>query len=308
MSIILDATAANTTPTAGQDKDLIKDSSVETFVQDVIEPSMEVPVVVDFWAPWCGPCKSLTPTIEKVTREAGGRVKLVKVNIDENQELAMQLRIQSVPTVYAFKGGRPVDGFQGAQPESEVRAFYERLAGGPIESPIAAILDQAAGALADDDHETAHGLYVGVLEREPQNETAIGGMIRCMVAMGEIEETRHFVDNMAEADRLKAPIASAISALELAETGYSKEDLDVARAKVAANPEDLQAQFDLGMACFATNKREEAVNAMIAIIRKDRSWNDDAGRTQLIKFFEAWGPMDPASVAGRRALSTVLFS
>ncbi|OSQ49964.1 thioredoxin [Thalassospira alkalitolerans] len=308
MSIILDANAPDATAAKGQDKDLIKDSSVETFTQDVIEASMETPVVVDFWAPWCGPCKSLTPTIEKVTREAGGRVKLVKVNIDENQELAAQLRIQSVPTVYAFKGGRPVDGFQGAQPESEVRAFYERLAGGPIESPIEAILEQAAAALAENDHETAHGHYVSVLERDQQNEIAIGGMIRCMVAMGEIEETRHFVENMAEADRLKAPISAAISALELAETGYSKEDLDDARAKVAADPNDLQAQFDLGMACFATNKRDDAVNAMITIIRKDRSWNDDAGRTQLIKFFEAWGPMDPASVAGRRALSTVLFS
>ncbi|MFV1851970.1 MAG: thioredoxin [Thalassospira sp.] len=308
MSIILDANAPETATSPNQAADLIKDSSVETFVQDVIEPSMEVPVVVDFWAPWCGPCKNLTPVIEKVTREAGGRVKLVKINIDENQELAMQLRIQSVPTVYAFKGGRPVDGFQGGQPESEVRAFYEKLAGGPIESPIEALLEQASAALAEDDFETAHGLYVGVLEREQENETAIGGMIRCMVGMGEVEETRHFVDNMSDIDRMKAPIAAAISALELAETGYSSADLDDARAKVAADPTDLQAQFDLGMACFATNKREDAVNAMIAIIRANREWNEDAGRTQLLKFFEAWGPMDPASVAGRRALSTVLFS
>ena len=308
MSIILDANAPDTATSQNQASDLIKDSSVETFVQDVIEPSMEVPVVVDFWAPWCGPCKSLTPTIEKVTREAGGRVKLVKINIDENQELAMQLRIQSVPTVYAFKGGRPVDGFQGAQPESEVRAFYEKLAGGPIESPIEALLEQASAALAEDDFETAHALYVSVLEREQENEIAIGGMIRCMVGMGEVEETRHFVDNMSDIDRMKAPIAAAISALELAETGYSSDDLDDARAKVAADPTDMQAQFDLGMACFATNKREEAVNAMITIIRTDREWNEDAGRTQLLKFFEAWGPMDPASVAGRRALSTVLFS
>lgn len=308
MSIILDANAPDTATSQNQASDLIKDSSVETFVQDVIEPSMEVPVVVDFWAPWCGPCKSLTPTIEKVTREAGGRVKLVKINIDENQELAMQLRIQSAPTVYAFKGGRPVDGFQGAQPESEVRAFYEKLAGGPIESPIEALLEQASAALAEDDFETAHALYVSVLEREQENETAIGGMIRCMVGMGEVEETRHFVDNMSDIDRMKAPIAAAISALELAETGYSSDDLDDARAKVAADPTDMQAQFDLGMACFATNKREEAVNAMITIIRTDREWNEDAGRTQLLKFFEAWGPMDPASVAGRRALSTVLFS
>ena len=308
MSIILDANAPETATGQNQDSDLIKDSSVETFVQDVIEPSMEVPVVVDFWAPWCGPCKNLTPVIEKVTREAAGRVKLVKVNIDENQELAMQLRIQSVPTVYAFKGGRPVDGFQGGQPESEVRAFYERLVGGPIESPIEALLEQAASALSENNFEAAHSFYVSVLEREQENETAIGGMIRCMVGMGETEEARHFVDNMSELDRLKTPISSAISALELAETGYSSEDLDTARAKVAADPTDLQALFDLGMACFATNKREEAVDSMIRIIRTNREWNEDAGRTQLLKFFEAWGPMDPASVAGRRALSTVLFS
>ncbi|WP_033070459.1 thioredoxin [Thalassospira australica] len=308
MSIILDANAPDNATTPNQDSDLIKDSSVETFVQDVIEPSMETPIVVDFWAPWCGPCKNLTPVIEKVTREAGGRVKLVKINIDENQELAAQLRIQSVPTVYAFKGGRPVDGFQGGQPESEVRAFYERLAGGPIESPIEALLEQADAALGADDYETAHGLYVSVLEREQENEIAIGGMIRCMVGMGEVEETRHFVDNMSDTDRLKAPISAAISALELAETGYSSADLDEARAKVEADPGNMQAQFDYGMACFATNKRDEAVNAMITIIRTDREWNEDAGRTQLLKFFEAWGPMDPASVAGRRALSTVLFS
>ncbi|HCK19518.1 MULTISPECIES: thioredoxin [Thalassospira] len=308
MSIILDANAPDGATSQNQDSDLIKDSSVETFVQDVIEPSMEVPVVVDFWAPWCGPCKNLTPIIEKVTREAGGRVKLVKVNIDENQELAMQLRIQSVPTVYAFKGGRPVDGFQGGQPESEVRAFYEKLAGGPIESPIEGLLEQASAELAEENFEAAHGIYVSILEREQENEDAIGGMIRCMVGMDEVEEARHFVDNMSDTDRLKAPIAAAISALELAETGVSGEDLDAARAKAEANPNDPQAQFDYGMACFAKNKREEAVNAMITIIRNNREWNEDAGRTQLLKFFEAWGPMDPASVAGRRALSTVLFS
>jgi putative thioredoxin len=246
--------------------------------------------------------------IEKVTREAAGRVKLVKVNIDENQELAMQLRIQSVPTVYAFKGGRPVDGFQGGQPESEVRAFYERLIGGPIESPIEGLLEQASAALAEDDFETAHGLYVSVLEREQENETAIGGMIRCMVGMGEVEETRHFVDNMSDIDRMKAPIAAAISALELAETGVSSDDLDAAKAKADANPDDPEALFDYGMTCFAANKRDAAVNAMITIIRTNREWNEDAGRTQLLKFFEAWGPMDPASVSGRRALSTVLFS
>ncbi|WP_417827558.1 thioredoxin [Thalassospira sp.] len=310
MSIILDANAPDGATSQNQGSDLIKDSSVETFVQDVIEPSMEVPVVVDFWAPWCGPCKNLTPVIEKVTREAGGRVKLVKVNIDENQELAMQLRIQSVPTVYAFKGGRPVDGFQGAQPESEVRAFYEKLAGGPIESPVEALLEQAAEALGNDDIQTAYGLYGAVLEREGENENdqATGGVIRCLVAMEELEAARQYVDDMSETLRLKAAVSEAISALELAESGVSSDDLDAARAKVEANPDDPQALFDYGMACFAANKRDEAVNAMITIIRTNREWNEDAGRTQLLKFFEAWGSMDPASVAGRRALSTVLFS
>ncbi|WP_417826519.1 thioredoxin [Thalassospira povalilytica] len=310
MSIILDANAPETATNQNQASDLIKDSSVETFVQDVIEPSMEVPVVVDFWAPWCGPCKNLTPVIEKVTREAGGRVKLVKINIDENQELAMQLRIQSVPTVYAFKGGRPVDGFQGGQPESEVRAFYERLAGGPIESPVEALLEQAATALANDDIQSAYGLYGAVLERdgEGENEQATGGVIRCLVAMEELEAARQYVDDMPEQLRLKGPVSEAISALELAETGVSGDDLEEARARAEAKPDDLQAQFDYGMACFAANQRDAAVDAMIKIIRTDRQWNEDAGRTQLLKFFEAWGPMDPASVAGRRALSTVLFS
>jgi putative thioredoxin len=306
MSIILDPNAP-TENAAGDDSGLIKDSGVQTFVQDVIEPSMEVPVVVDFWAPWCGPCKTLTPTIEKVTREAGGRVKLVKINIDENQELAMQLRIQSVPTVYAFKGGRPVDGFQGAQPESEVRAFYERLAGGPIESPIETLLEQANAALGAEDAETAYGLYGAILEREAENDAALGGMIRSMVAMGAVEEARHFVDSMEDLTRLKPAVAQAISALELTESGGG-EDLDAARARVAANPDDLDALFDLGMACFGANRRDEAVDAMIQIIRRDRGWNEDGARTQLVKFFEAWGPTDPASVAGRRALSTVLFA
>jgi len=308
MSIILDPNASAPSAQSGANSDLIKDSGIETFVQDVIEPSMEGPVVVDFWAPWCGPCKTLTPIIEKVTREAGGRVKLVKIDIDKNQDLAMQLRIQSVPTVYAFKDGRPVDGFQGAQPESEVRAFFERIAGGPIESPIEMLLEKAHAALADEDATTAYGLYGNVLEREPDNDTALGGVLRCMVAMGETEHARGFVDDMDDKTRLKTPVAAAISALELAEAGFHNADLDVARANAEASPNDIQAHFDLGMALFAANKREEAVQTMIAIIRQDREWNDDGARTQLIKFFEAWGPMDPASVAGRRALSTVLFA
>ncbi|WP_339777253.1 thioredoxin [uncultured Thalassospira sp.] len=308
MAIILDPNAPAPSAQSGANSDLIKDSGIETFVQDVIEPSMEGPVVVDFWAPWCGPCKTLTPIIEKVTREAGGRVKLVKIDIDKNQDLAIQLRIQSVPTVYAFKEGRPVDGFQGAQPESEVRAFFERIAGGPLESPIEMLLEKAHAALAEDDAITAHGLYGNVLEREPDNDTALGGVLRCMVAMGEIENARGFVDDMGDRTRLKTPIAAAISALELAEAVTHNADLDVARAHAEANPTDTQAKFDLGMALFAANKREEAVQTMIEIIRKDREWNEDGARTQLIKFFEAWGPMDPASVAGRRALSTVLFA
>lgn len=308
MSLILDPNSSAPAAPAGADSDLIKDSGIETFMQDVIEPSMEGPVVVDFWAPWCGPCKTLTPTIEKITREAGGRIKLVKIDIDKNQDLAMQLRIQSVPTVYAFKGGRPVDGFQGAQPESEVRAFFERIVGGPIESPIEILLEKAHETLAADDATTAYGLYGNVLEREPENDTALGGVLRCMVAMGEVEHARGFVDDMDDRTRLKGPVSAAISALELAESGFSSADLDAARAAAEANPDDLQARFDLGMALFAANKRDEAVQAMIAIIRKDRGWNDDRARAQLIKFFEAWGPMDPASVAGRRALSTVLFA
>ncbi|MFH1806617.1 MAG: thioredoxin [Pseudomonadota bacterium] len=307
MSIILDPNAPAATGTPN-DPDLIKDSGIETFVQDVIEPSMQIPVVVDFWAPWCGPCKTLTPTIEKVTREAAGRVRLVKVNIDENQELAMQLRIQSVPTVYAFKNGRPVDGFQGAQPESEVRAFFERLAGGPIESPIAMTLEQAATAMQEGQIETAHNLYVEVLQRDPKNADAIGGMIRCIVSMGAIEEARHFADNLDAEMRQKAPIAAAITALELTESGAGNADLDAVRARVAAHPDDLQAHYDLGMACFGANRRDEAVSAMVSIIRRDRTWHDDGAKNQLLKFFEAWGPKDPATIAGRRALSTVLFS
>ena len=291
---------------------LIKDSDTARFAQDVIEASMKTPVIVDFWAPWCGPCKQLTPALEKTVQAARGAVRLVKVNVDENQELAAQLRIQSIPAVYAFFKGQPVDGFVGAQSESEVKAFVDRLASqagaeaGP--SPVDQALEQAQTALESGQPAAASALFGQVLQHEPDNDTALAGLIRCHLDAGDAAAAREMFDSLTEDKASAAAFASIKAALELAEQSADTGEIPELEARVAAQPNDHQARFDLAMALHAAGEREAAVEALIEIIGRDRNWNEEAARHQLLKFFEAWGPKDELTQSARRRLSSLLFS
>ncbi len=294
------------------DAELVKDSSMATFMQDVIEASQQVPVLVDFWAPWCGPCKTLTPILEKVVRAAGGQVRLVKVNIDEpqNQPLAQQLRIQSIPAVFAFQDGQPVDGFMGALPESQVKEFIERIAGGEVAGdPVEEALEQGREALEAGDLQLAQQAFAAVLQQEPENPIAIGGLLRCMVAGGALDQARQMMErvpaSLAESEEIKA----ARAALELAERSQAAAgQVGELEAKVAANPADHQARYDYALALLGANEREAAVDQLLDIIRRDRKWNDEAARKQLVELFDTFGQTDPLTVDARRRLSSILFS
>ncbi|WP_232630035.1 thioredoxin family protein [Methylobacterium sp. Leaf118] len=288
---------------------LIKDTTTAGFRQEVIAESMNQPVIVDFWAPWCGPCKQLTPILEKVVRAAGGRVKLAKLNIDEHpgvwQQIGQQLGLQSIPAVIAIDRGRPVDAFMGAVPESEVRAFVDRLAG---PSEIDQILDEAAAVASAGDLASASELYAAVLREEPANLKAIAGLAKTQIELGEIENARQVLA-MVPADKADDPaLAGVRAALDLADQAESLGDLAGLQRQIEADPNDHQARFDLALGLNAAGKRDEAVDQLVAIARADRTWNEDGARKQLLQFFEAWGLMDPAAIRGRRQLSTILFS
>jgi putative thioredoxin len=273
---------------------------------------MTAPVIVDFWAPWCGPCKQLTPALEKLVLAARGAVRMVKVNIDENQSLAAQLRIQSIPAVYAFFQGQPVDGFVGAQNESQIKAFIDRLVAqggqelGP--SPVDQAMEQAQAALDGGQPAAASALYGQVLEHEPDNEAALAGMIRCYLESGDAAAAREMIDALTEEMAAKPAFVSVKAALELAEQTADSGPVADLEAQVAADPADHQARFDLAVALHAAGEREAAAEALIEIIRRDRKWNEEAARQQLLKFFEAWGPTDPITLSARRQLSALLFS
>jgi putative thioredoxin len=286
----------------------IKDSSEATFAEDVLAASREVPVIVDFWAPWCGPCKTLGPLLEKVVREAGGQVKLVKVNVDENQRIAQQLRIQSIPAVYAFDNGQPVDGFVGALPESQIRSFVQRLTGNAGPSPLEQALEAAQQALQAGDMDRAASFFGQILRAEPQNAAALAGLAQCYLNNGDVEQAKQVLAQADPSIANRPEIASVRAAIELAEQAGDAGDLAALEAAVANDPADLQARFDLANAYVAANRKEQAADALLECIRRDRKWNDEAARKQLLKLFEAWGAMDPVTVAARRKLSSLLFS
>jgi putative thioredoxin len=291
---------------AGADS-LVSDTTTAGFRQDVIAESMNRPVLVDFWAPWCGPCKQLTPVIEKAVRAAAGNVKLVKMNIDEHPAIAGQLGIQSIPAVIAFQGGKPVDGFMGAVPESQVKEFIAKLLGPDEGGGIAEALTEAEALAAAGEVQAAAQLYAAILAEEPDNLPALAAMARLCVEGGDLEGAKRFLGMVPAGKEADPAIAGARAALELAEKAAALGDLSELQRTVAANPADHQARFDLALGLAAGNDREAAVDHLVEIIKRDRAWNDDGARRQLVTFFEAWGPMDEMTIAGRRKLSTVLF-
>lgn len=292
--------------------ELIKDVSERDFMTEVIEASMQRPVIVDFWAPWCGPCKQLGPALEKLVTQAGGKVALAKVNVDENQAIAQQLRIQSIPTVYAFYQGRPLDGFQGALPESQLRQFIQQLveaAGGEGEDPVQQALEKADEFMRQGQAEAAASLYAQVIELEAENTKALSGLIRAYIGAGELEAAREVYTSLSEALKQHGDIQGAFSALELAEqSGAMAGNLADLMEKVAHDPGDHQSRFDLALALNAAGKREAAAEELLQIVRRQRAWNDEAARKQLVQFFEAWGATDPVTVQARKKLSSLLFS
>lgn len=289
---------------------LIKDTTTRTFVQDVIEESKRQPVLIDFWAPWCGPCRQLTPVIEKAVTAAKGKVKLVKMNIDENPEIPGQMGIQSIPAVIAFVNGQPADGFMGAVPESQVNAFIDKLtAGMPGAEPTAAeLLQEAEAILAEGDPATAASIYGEVIAADAGNIAAIAGLARCYVETGAIEQAKQTLELVPAAKREDAAVKAVQAKIDLVEQASALGPVTELEQKVAANPLDHQARFDLAIALNGANQRSEATGHLLEIVKRDRKWDDDGARKQLIQFFDAWGPTDEATVDGRRRLSTILFS
>jgi putative thioredoxin len=296
---------------APQAADLIKDTTTQTFVKDVIEESKHQPVLIDFWAPWCGPCRQLTPIIEKAVRAAKGKVKLVKMNIDEHPAIPGQMGIQSIPAVIAFVNGQPADGFMGAVPESQITAFIDKLTAGMPgagEPDIQEILKEAEAALAEGDPATAASIYAEVLAIEATNIAALAGLAKSYMATGAIEQAKQTLAMVPESKHNDPAVKAVQASIDLAEQAQVLGPVTELEQKVAANPLDHQARFDLATALNASGKRNEATHQLLEIVRRDRKWNEDGARKQLVQFFEAWGPTDEATVEGRKRLSTILFS
>lgn len=289
--------------------DLIKDTTDATFMADVVEASQATPVIVDFWAPWCGPCKTLGPQLEAAVTAAKGKVRMVKVNVDENQQIAAQLRVQSIPTVYAFHEGQPVDGFQGAVPESQIKEFVKKLAAMSKEDGgLGEALEAAEEMLAAGDHDDAAQTFAAILGEEAENAAAMGGLARAHLAMGQIDEAEQLLSTAPDAI-FKAPELEAVRAqIELARQAEKAGPLTELQAAVEANPDDHAARFELAQALHANGDVEQAVDHLLDLFRRDRTWNDEAAKTQLFTIFDALPPQDPIALNGRRRLSSMIFA
>lgn len=302
MSLILDPNAPEGAVPATAN--LIKDATSDTFVRDVIEASQDVPVIVEFWSPGSEPCKAIMQTLEKLVTAAAGAIRFVKINAQDAPEIAQQLRIQSVPTVYCFKAGRPVDAFQGAIPEADIRKFINKQMG-EEENPIAHALGVAKEMLDAGNFEEAQDIYMQVLQHDETNPEAYAGIIRTHVGLGAVDEAQKVIDQLSDELRKNEHIVSAIAAMDLA--GQAPVDLSELEAKLLADLNDHQSRFDMAMALYTANKHDRALHQLLEIVKKDRTWNDDAARLQMLKIFEAIGMSDPITIEYRRKLTTVLF-
>ena len=286
----------------------VKDVTEATFMQDVVEASQEVPVIVDFWAPWCGPCRQLGPALEAAVNAAGGKVKMVKINVDENQMIAGQMRVQSIPTVYAFFQGQPVDGFQGALPGSEVQKFVDKLAelagdGGLADAVAAAEEMLAEGAAAD-----AAQTFAAILQEDPQNAPAYGGLVRAYLALDDLDQAEAILNGAPAEISTAAELEAARAQLELARQAADAGPVAELAARVEADPADLQARYDLAQALHASGQVQEAVDQLLELFRRDREWNEGAAKAQLFTIFDALKPQDPIVLNGRRRLSSMIFA
>ena len=287
--------------------DIIKDSDTNNFSTDVIDQSTNIPVVVDFWAPWCGPCKQLSPTLDKLAREYGGKIQLVKINVDENQELATQMRVQSIPMVVAFKDGQPVDGFAGALPESQLRQFFEKLTGSEG-SPIEQALEKASMMVANGDTQNAAEIYSQILAQDPINAASHAGVAKCLIEAEGIEKAQAYLKGL-DADILnKEEVKSVLAAIDLEHESTDTEETDSLRQKLATSSDDPQLRYDLAIALYGDGCSEEAINILVELVKTHKTWNEEAARAQLLKIFEALGHSDPITIEGRRKLSVVIFS